>query len=125
MSTSIGQEYRKTLKLKCQSAQYARSAKEAISKSRSTNLHEIPERPWEKLAADIFTFGKYDYLVVVDYYSKFPEFTKLESKTAGCVIMKMIFSRQGIPETLIADNVPFPLAEFEQFATERNFTVVT
>ena len=32
------------------------------------NQHEIPEQPWEKLAADIFTFGMYDYLVVVDYY---------------------------------------------------------
>ena len=60
------------------------------------------------------------------YYSKCPEFAKLESKTAGCVIMKMkmIFSRQGIPETLIADNVPFSSAEYEQFATEWNFTVV-
>ena len=91
------------------------------------NQHEIPERPWEKLGADIFTFGKYDYLVVVDYYSKYPEFAKLESKTARCVIMKMkmIFSRQGIPETLIADNVPFSSAELEQFATEWNFTIVT
>ena len=93
------------------------------------NQHEIRERPWEKLAADIFTFDKYDYLVVVDYYyySKYPEFAKLESKTARCVIMKMkvIFSRQGIPETLIVDNVPFSSAEFEQFAAEWNFTVVT
>ena len=74
----------------------------------------------------IFTFGKYDYLVVVDYYSKYPKFTKLESKTARCVIMKMkmIISRQRIPETLIADNAPFSLAEVEQFATQWNFTVV-
>ena len=63
----------------------------------------------------------------MDYYSKYPEFAKLESKTASCVIMKMkmIFSRQGIPETLIADNVPFSSAEFEQFAAEWHFTVVT
>ena len=38
--------------------------------------------------------------------------------------MKMTFSRQEIPETLIADNVPFSSAEFEQFAAKWNFTVV-
>jgi hypothetical protein len=32
--------------------------------------HEIPERPWSKLSADIFTFKEHDYLVVVDYFSK-------------------------------------------------------
>ena len=48
------------------------------------NQYEIPERPWEKLGADIFKFSKHDYLVVLDYHSKYPEFAKLESKTARC-----------------------------------------
>ena len=89
--------------------------------------HEIPEERWQKLGADIFHFGKEDYLILVDYYSKYPELAKLKSKSATAVIqaMKIIFARQGIPETVIADNMPFGSVEFRQFAKDWNFTIVT
>jgi len=35
--------------------------------------HPVPDRPWEKLGADYFTLVGKDYLLVVDYFSKFPE----------------------------------------------------
>ncbi|GFO24396.1 Pol polyprotein [Plakobranchus ocellatus] len=38
--------------------------------------HEIPNRPWAKLGADIFYFGGHDYLLVVDYFSKYPEIAR-------------------------------------------------
>jgi len=44
--------------------------------------YEIPECPWSKLGADIFTFKEHDYLVVVDYFSKYPEVARLTNKTA-------------------------------------------
>jgi hypothetical protein len=31
--------------------------------------HPVPFFPWEKIGADIFTFNKRDYLLVVDYFS--------------------------------------------------------
>ena len=30
--------------------------------------HEVPDRPWAKVGADIFSFKDHDYLVVVDYF---------------------------------------------------------
>jgi hypothetical protein len=35
--------------------------------------HEIPDRPWEKIAVDLFEFKNTNYLLCVDYYSKYPE----------------------------------------------------
>ena len=31
--------------------------------------HDIPKRPWEKIAVDLFTLNQKDYLITVDYYS--------------------------------------------------------
>ena len=33
---------------------------------------EIPNRPWQKLGADLFFQGGKWYLLICDYYSKFP-----------------------------------------------------
>ncbi|GFO34956.1 transposon ty3-i Gag-Pol polyprotein [Plakobranchus ocellatus] len=89
--------------------------------------HEIPNRPWAKLGADIFHFGGHDYLLVVDYFSKYPEIARLKTKTATGVktVLRPIFARHGIPDKLIADNMPFNSYEMKQFAKEWNFTITT
>ena len=90
--------------------------------------HEIPNRPWEKLGADYyFTFAGKDYLLVVDYFSKYPEVVRMNSKTAEATMKEMtqIFSRHGIPNTLVADNMPFNSKAFKRFAKEWDFSVVT
>ena len=60
------------------------------------------------MGADHFTFAATDYLIVVDYFSKYPEVIKVESKCAETTVevMKEIFARNGIPTTVVADNVP-------------------
>ena len=89
--------------------------------------HELPIRPWQKLAADIMTISSVDYLVVVDYFSKYPEIAKLEKKTAQTVIvhLKSIMARHGIPEQLCSDNMPFASAEFRRFAQEWDIKLIT
>lgn len=38
--------------------------------------HPIPSRPWEKVGPDLFHFRGSEFLLCVDYFSKFPEITK-------------------------------------------------
>ncbi|KAK3731256.1 hypothetical protein RRG08_025799 [Elysia crispata] len=50
--------------------------------------HPVPQAPWKKLGMNIYSLmaaGK-DYLVVVDYFSKYPEITQLDGKTVSSAI---------------------------------------
>jgi len=89
--------------------------------------HPVPGRPWEKVAADIFQLFGNDYLLIVDYYSKYPEICLLQGKTASSLIphMKSVFSRHGIPCELVADNMPFASVEMQRFADLWNFKITT
>ena len=74
---------------------------------------------------DLFSFKGRDYLLVVDYFSKYPEVCLLNDTHSGSVIMKLksIFSRFGIPEVVISDNGPqFSSHQFMRFAKEWDFT---
>ena len=88
--------------------------------------HSVPERPWYKVGADHFTIASQDYLLVVDYFSKYPEVVPVSSKSADSTIteMKVIFDRHGIPNTVIADNMPFGSKQFQEFSKEWNFNLV-
>ena len=90
--------------------------------------HDIPDRPWAKVGADIFHLDGNDFLLLVDYYSKFPEIQPLRDLTAHTVIeeMKGIFARNGIPDTLMTDNArQFKCAEFREFERQWEFTHIT
>ena len=87
--------------------------------------HEILSRQWQKVWADLFEMKGRDYLVVADYFSKFPEVVQVLSKTTGSIIkhMKAIYSRHGIPEELVCDNVPFSSYEFREYVKKWCFVV--
>lgn len=87
--------------------------------------HDVPNNVWEKIGVDIFEFEGKDYLILVDYFSKYPEICRLDGKSAGNVIkaMKPIFARHGIPMEIIADNNPFNSYEMSQFAKDWNIQI--
>ena len=62
--------------------------------------HEIPERPWQTVASDLFQIEDVHYLIVVDYHIRYFELVLMPSTTSSAVINKMnaIFARFGIPE---------------------------
>ena len=91
--------------------------------------HEVPDRPWQKIACDLFTLGGKDYLLTVDYYSKWVEIGLLRDSTASSEVitqLKSLFARYGIPEEVISDNGPqFASRKFKQFAESWEFKHTT
>lgn len=90
--------------------------------------HPIPNRPWQTVATDLFTWNNENYMVTVDYYSRYFELDKLHSTTASAVIRKLKanFARHGIPQTVISDNGPqYSCKEFKTFASTWEFQHVT
>lgn len=79
----------------------------------------LPAGPWRKLALDFTDINNgIHLLVVVDYFSRYPEIEIMTSTTAKATILKLriMFSRFGYPEEIICDNgPPFASSEFVQF----------
>ncbi|UYV79391.1 K02A2.6-like [Cordylochernes scorpioides] len=75
---------------------------EAVSKNEPLIPTNFPTRPWQKIGMDLFKFENKWYLVVIGYYSRFPEMIQLDRLTANVVVRscKSIFARHGIPETV-------------------------
>lgn len=89
---------------------------------------ELPDRPWQKVASDLFEVASQHYLLVVDYYSRFPEVRKLNGLRTTSVIAacQEIFGCHGIPELLISDNGPqYVNAAFAQFSEHYGFQHAT
>ena len=89
--------------------------------------HPVPTRPWEKVGVDYFMLDGKDFLLVVDYFSKFPEVLQVASKTAQATIakLKIIFAQHCILQVVMADNMPFSSKEFKVFAKSWDFQLVT
>ena len=88
----------------------------------------FPELPWQKVATDLFEWKHQNYLLIVDYFSRYIEIALLKGTSADEVIRhtKSTFARHGIPELVISDNGPqFSAESYAQFAMEYNFKHVT
>ena len=80
--------------------------------------HDLPDRPWEKVGADLMQLKGRDYLVTVDYYSNFWEVDHLPTTKSNAVIKKpkAHFSIYGSPSVLISDNAAqFVCDKFSKF----------
>ena len=88
----------------------------------------LPEYPWQKIGTDLFTLDGNNYIITTDYFSRFPEITKLNSTTSASIIsvLKSLFSRFGISEEVVSDNGPqYASHEFLEFAQKYNFKHTT
>ena len=90
---------------------------------------DVPPRAWHTVGADLFYSKGTEYLLVSDYYSKFPFVRRLPAKcTSAAVVLqlKQIFSEQGIPQIVRTDNGPqFNSKEFSEFSSVYGFKHVT
>ena len=77
-----------------------------------------------KVEADLFELNNHQYLIVIDYFSRYPEAIRLGSTSSTSIInsLKFIVSRHKIPSQLISDNgSQFSSFEFKQFTSSYSF----
>ncbi|XP_062512805.1 uncharacterized protein K02A2.6-like [Corticium candelabrum] len=103
-------------------------AKENPQRTEPLMTSQLPDFPWQVVATDLMELNGAHYLVVIDYFSRYPELIKLTSTTALAVIqaLKSVFARHGIPDILRSDNGPQYIArETKEFAKAYGFVMIT
>lgn len=103
-------------------------AETRVQRSEPMMASVTPSLPWEEVGADLFHLNGRDYILLVDYRSRFPEVISFGSTSAAAVItaIKSGFARHGIPKLLRTDNGPqFAAKEFGDFARTYGFHHVT
>ena len=102
-------------------------SEENSTSHRTTSTTSPPEVSLGKVSNRFISAKRELYLLVVDYFSKYVEVQALSSTTSANVVaaLKAIFSRHGIPATLVSDNGPQYIAEdMKAFAKEYGFQQV-
>jgi len=82
--------------------QFRRNVKEPLIST------PLPKKPWWRLATDLFVFNEKNYLLLIDYYSRYiavEEVSNTESKTI-CEALEKLFCMLGVPNILVSDNGP-------------------
>ena len=100
---------------------YTKRCQECIKRSQvpkePLQPHDIPEGPWRKLGIDYFTFDGNSYVLICDYFLKFPFLYR--AKTSFWSLRDRLidlFSIEGYPDEIVSDNgPPFQSKEFAKF----------
>ena len=100
---------------------YTKRCQECIKRSQVAKEplqpHDIPEGPWRKLGIDYFAFDGNSYVLICDYFSKFPFLYR--AKTSFWSLRDHLidlFSIEGYPDKIVSDNgPPFQSKEFAKF----------
>lgn len=88
----------------------------------------LPERAWWTLATDVYEFDSLNYLVIVDYYSRYIVARKLDNCEMSTIIKQLedVFCMIGIPHSIVSDNAAYFKGEvFQKFLTRWDITHVT
>ena len=100
---------------------YTKQCKECIKRSQVAKEplqpHDIPEGPWRKIGINYLTFDGNSYVLICDYFSKFPFLYRAKTSfwsLRDCLID--LFSIEGYPDEIVSDNGPlFQSKEFSKF----------
>ena len=103
---------------------YTKQCQECIKRSQVAKEplqpHDIPEGPWRKLGIDYVTFDGNSYVLICDYFSKFPFLYR--AKTSFWSLRDHLidlFSIEGYPDKIVSDNgPPFQSKEFAKLLSE-------
>ena len=82
-------------------------------------IDHLPTRPWSRIHIDFAgPMDNLTFFVIIDAHSKWIEVFKMNSTTATATIqvLRTVFARFGIPESIVSDNGPqFTSSEFTEF----------
>lgn len=82
-----------------------------------------PSKVWQRLHVDFAMKGQFNFLVLVDAYSKWVEVWLMNSTTTSQMVSKLrnVFAAYGFPDEIVSDNGPqFVSQEFEHFLAKNN-----
>ena len=89
--------------------------------------HDIPEGPWRKLGINYFKFKGKTFILICDYFSKFP--FMYTSKTSwgslkDCLID--LFASKGFPDEIVTDNgLSFNRKDFNSYLSKHGIRHTT
>ena len=100
---------------------YTRRCQVCIKRSRPAREllqpHEIPDGPWQKLGMDFFDFKGKCYILICDYFPKFPFMFSCKTSYGSFKDHLIdLFANEGYPREIISDNgLPFNSQEFADY----------
>ena len=105
-------------------ADYTRRCQECICRSQPPKeplqAHEVPQEPWERIAMDYFYMNGRLYILICDYFSKFPFLFQVKTMSFANLKdhLEELLSVEGIPDEIMSDNgPPFNGKEFSSYLT--------
>ena len=105
-------------------ADYTRRCQECIRRSQTPKeplqAHEVPQEPTERIAMDYFYMNGRLYILICDYFSKFPFLFQVKTTSFANLKdhLEELFSVEGIPDEIMSDNgPPFNGKEFSSYLT--------
>ena len=103
---------------------YTRRCQECIRQSQPPKeplqAHDVPQEPWERIAMDYFYMNGRLYILICDYFSKFPFLFQVKTMSFANLKdhLEELFSVEGIPDEIMSDNgLPFNGKEFSSYLT--------
>ncbi|XP_055731765.1 metaxin-1-like [Salvelinus fontinalis] len=102
------------------------AADQTMPKQQAEQLMPPPAhtRPYYKVGVDLFDCNGKSHIVVIDYYSNYPEVATLPTTSSKAVItyLTSVFARHGVTSELYSDNgLQFSSSEFRSFTNDWGF----
>ena len=76
------------------------------STSRASDKPQCSQSPWLNIGTDFMEWDNQRYLLIVDYFSKYPFLFQISSTTVIAVIghLTELFAHEGVPLEIFTDN---------------------
>ena len=93
---------------------------------RTINEHETTKLTLEESSHCLFYWKASTCLLIVDYYSRYIEISKLNGQSSEIISHKINLCQAWVLQEVVSDNrLPYSFCEYKQFAAKYGFTHTT